>query len=99
MTFSYECQKCKKHFDTEFPEGKAPRGMKWPSCGGDGKRIYSGMSIMLKVNGVHGGINRASTFGEQMKSGNTQAGKRMRVNRTPPKLVGYNYGGGKVVEA
>jgi putative FmdB family regulatory protein len=99
MTFSYECQKCGKRFDSEFPVGKAPRGMKCPSCGGDGKRIYSGMSIMLKVSGAHGGINRATSFGESMKAKNAQAGKRMRMNRTPPKLVGYDYGGGKTVEA
>lgn len=98
MTFSYECQKCRKHFDADFPVGKAPRGMKCPSCGGDGKRVYSGMSIMLKTNGAQGGIHRSSSFGEQMKARNMQAASRMR-GRTAPKLLGHQYADGSVKEA
>jgi hypothetical protein len=56
------------------------------------------MSVMLKTRGSNGGISRSSSFGEQQKSRNLAAEKRMRMNRTPPKLLGYDYGGGRVVE-
>lgn len=99
MIFSYECQKCKKRFDGEFPIGKAPRATACPYCKGVGKRLYEGMSIMLKVNGANGGINRTSGFGELMKSKNAAAADRMKGKKPPMRVKAYDYGNGKVVEA
>jgi len=99
MFFPYECQKCGKRFDGEFPIGQAPRGTRCPACKGIGRRVYEGTSIMLKTNGDNGGISRSSSFGEQMKVRNAEAGRRMRKNRTPPKLLGYSHTDGRVTEA
>ena len=95
MLFGYECQKCHKRFDADFPIGKATRMAPCPFCKGTGKRVYEGTSIAVKINGH---TSMSSTFGEQMKKRNTEAAHRMK-GRKPPKLVGYDYGGGKVVEA
>lgn len=54
---------------------------------------------MLRTNGVHGGISRSSGFGEQLRRRNEEAGRRMRRNRTPPKLLGYSHADGRIVEA
>ena len=99
MLFPYECQKCGRRFDGEFPIGQAPRGTRCPVCKGTSKRVYEGTSIMLRTSGVSGGISRSSNFGEQMKKRNEEAGRRMRVNRSPPKLLGYSHADGQVVEA
>jgi putative FmdB family regulatory protein len=99
MLFPYECQKCSKRFDSEFPIGRAPRGTRCPACKGMSRRVYSGTSIMLKANGANGGISRSSSFGEEMKTRNTEAGRRMRRNRTPPKLLGYSHTDGRITEA
>jgi len=94
MVFGYECDKCKKRFDADFPIGKAPR-VAACSCGGKGKRVYAGMSIAVRINGH---TSLSSSFGEQMKKRNADAAHRMK-GRTAPKLLGHDYGGGKVVEA
>ena len=99
MLFPYECQKCSRRFDGEFPVGTAPRETRCPVCKGLSKRVYEGMSIMLRTKGTGGGISRGSSFGEQMKKKNEQAGRRMRVNRTAPKLLGYSHADGRVTEA
>jgi predicted nucleic acid-binding Zn ribbon protein len=94
MLFGYECQKCSKRFDADFPIGTAPRSTRCPTCKGLGKRVYEGTSIAIKIGGH---TSLSSNFGEQMKKKNTDAAHRMK-GRTAPKLVGYDYGGGKVVE-
>lgn len=96
MLFPYQCQKCEKRFDGDFPIGKAPRGgVPCPSCGGSGKRVYEGMSISVKV----GSFSRPSTFGEQMKARNAEAGKRMKGRKPPVRVKAYDYGNGDVREA
>ena len=98
MFFSYACQKCNKRFDRQFPVGKAPRETVC-DCGGKGKRVYEGMSIMLRTNGVHGGINRGSSFGEQMKAKNVRAAERQKSKTPPVRLAGYKYADGSIREA
>ena len=95
MFFPYQCQKCDKRFDGEFPIGKAPRGIPCPACKGKGKRIYEGMSIAVKIDGM---THRTSQFGEQMKSRNMQAAERMKGRKAPVRLTAWDYGNGKVEE-
>lgn len=95
MIFSYECSKCNKRFEGEFPIGKAPRVLECPICNGEGKRIYSGMNIVFKINGH---TSLSSNYGEQLKKKNEAAAYRMQ-GREAPKLLGYKYSDGSVKEA
>ena len=95
MLFPYQCEKCGNKLDGDFPIGKAPRSMPC-TCGANAKRVYSGVSIAVSVHGVSSG--RKMTFGEEMKQRNASAGKRMKGHKPPVKLVGYDYGDGKVKE-
>ena len=95
MLFSYECQKCGNRFDGEYPIGQAPRTTPCQTCKGNSKRVYEGMSIAVKVSGRA----PSSTFGEQMKSRNLAAGKRMKGRKAPVRLKALDYGGGDVREA
>jgi predicted nucleic acid-binding Zn ribbon protein len=92
MLFGYECEKCSKRMDADFPVGKAPRTVRCTSCGSTSKRVYEGTSISLKIDGHYA---RTSTFGEQMKKRNEAAAGRMR-GRTAPKLLGYQHADGSV---
>jgi len=96
MLFPFQCQKCKKRFDGEFSIGKAPRETPCPNCQGNSKRIYEGMSIAVKINGA---MCRTSSFGEQMKARNAQAGYRMQGHKAPVRLTAYDHGGGDIREA
>ena len=93
MIFPYQCEKCERRFDKEFPIGKAPRGVPCP-CGGTGKRVYAGMSLSVKV----GSFSRPSSFGEQMKARNAEAGKRMKGHKPPVRLKALDFGNGDVRE-
>jgi len=94
MLFPYQCQKCSKRFDGDFPIGKAPREVPCPSCDGQGKRVYEGMSLSVRVGGrVH-----SSSFGEQMKARNAEAGRRMKGRKPPVRVKAYDYGKGDVRE-
>lgn len=94
MLFPYQCQKCEKRFDGDFPIGQAPRQTSCPSCDGEGKRIYEGLSLGVKI----GGNTIHRTFGEQMKSRNAQAAHRMKGNRPPVRPIAHDYGNGDVRE-
>jgi len=93
MTFSYMCVKCGKGFDGDWTIGKAPKTVPCPACGGTGKRVYSGVSIAVKVSG-----SRPSGFGEQMKRRNDEAGRRMKARKPPVRLAALDYGDGNVKE-
>ena len=95
MQFPYQCQKCEKRFDADYPIGKAPRVVPCPSCGGDGKRIYEGMNVTVKTDGA---FHRTSNFGEQMKHRNEKAGQRMRGKKPGMRLAAYDYGHGDIRE-
>lgn len=95
MLFGYECGKCNKRFDADYPIGKAPRTAPCPSCKGSGKRVYAGMSIAVKINGH---TSLSTSFGEQMKKKNMDAAHRMK-GRTAPKLLGHQYADGSIKEA
>jgi putative FmdB family regulatory protein len=92
MTFVYVCGECGKRFEEEHSIGKAPRTVPCPACGKVGKRVYDGMSIAVRV----GGHTSRSTFGEQMKSRNQAAGRRMQGRKPPVRVVAYDHGGGDV---
>jgi putative FmdB family regulatory protein len=94
MLFSYECQKCGKRFDGEYPIGKAPRVTPCPACKSKSKRVYEGMSISVRVSGM---ISH-STFGEQMKSRNLAAGHRMKGRKPPVRVKAFDYGNGDIRE-
>lgn len=94
MLFSYHCVKCDKEFDGDYPIGKAPRVVPCPSCGGNGKRVYTGTSICVRV----GGRALSSKFGEQMKRRNEEAGRRMKARKPPVRLKAFDFGGGDVRE-
>jgi putative FmdB family regulatory protein len=96
MIFPYQCQKCGKRFDVEFAIGKAPRATPCPDCKGDGKRIYEGMSIAVKVGGAF--HHRTSSFGEQMKARNVKAAQRQRGRKAPVRRAALDYGGGDIRE-
>jgi len=95
MFFPYECQKCEKKFDGEFPVGQAPRETPCPDCKGKSKRVYEGMGFAVKIGGA---IDRKSTFGEHMKAKNTQAAYRMQGKKAPVRIAAYDHGGGDVRE-
>ena len=95
MQFPFQCQKCQKRFDGDYPIGKAPRETRCPSCKGKSKRLYEGMSIAVKIDGD---FRHSSSFGEQMRERNLAAGKRMQ-GRTPGlRRVATDYGGGDIRE-
>lgn len=96
MFFPFQCQKCHKKFDGEFPIGKAPRETPCPTCKGTSKRVYEGTSIAVKIGGsfVH-----SSSFGEQMKNRNLQAAHRMKGRVAPVRLKAWDHGGGDIREA
>lgn len=94
MLFSYECQKCGKRFDGEYPIGKAPRVTPCPACKSDSKRVYAGVSISVKVSGRAA----SSTFGEQMKARNLAAGHRMKGRKPPVRTTAHDYGNGDIRE-
>ena len=95
MLFPYQCKKCEKKFDGDFPVGKAPREVPCPDCKGTGKRVYEGMSFAVKIGGA---IDRKSTFGENMKARNTQAAYRMQGKKSPVRLKAWDHGEGDVRE-
>lgn len=94
MLFPFQCKKCQKRFDGDFPIGKAPREIPCPSCKGTGKRIYEGLSLGVCISGV----THPTTFGEQMKARNAQAAHRMQGRVPPVKRVANDFGGGDVRE-
>ena len=90
MTYEYECD-CGARTERRARMGSAPRTVKCPKCGAKAKRIFNSFAI-----GIDGGIDRKSTFGENMRKRNDTAGRRMRKNRDAPvKLSAYDYGDGK----
>jgi putative FmdB family regulatory protein len=93
MLFPFECSKCKNRFDEQFPIGKAPREVRCPKCKGLAKRVYSGMSIGVKIDGA---FHRTSSFGEQMKEKNTKAAHRMQGKKAPVRLTAWDHGNGDV---
>ena len=95
MLFSFQCQKCMKKFDGEFSIGKAPRTTACPTCKGNSKRIYEGMSIAVKIGGS---FAKSSTFGEQMKSRNLKAANRMKGQRPGLRPVAHDFGNGDIRE-
>jgi len=94
MLFPYQCTKCDNRFDGDYPIGQAPRTVPCPSCGGTAKRVYTGMSLFVRVAGKPLSRN----FGEQMKMRNLEAGKRMRDRKPPVRLKAYDYGNGDIRE-
>lgn len=94
MLYEYHCEKCDERVEQQFRIGKAPRTVKC-RCGAQAKRVYS--SFALSVNG---GIDRKSTFGEELKKRNERAAKRMRKEhgKGPVRTVAHDYGGGDVRE-
>ena len=96
MLFPYQCQKCGNRFDGDFPIGKAPRKAPCPSCKGDSKRIYEGLSVAVKIGGH---FCKTSKFGEQMKQKNEAAAHRMKGRKAPVRLTAWDHGGGDVRDA
>jgi hypothetical protein len=57
------------------------------------------MSIAVKIDGrTTGQIARKSTFGEEMKNRNIEAGKRMKGLKAPVRLAACDYGNGDIRE-
>jgi putative FmdB family regulatory protein len=94
MVYEYECGKCGQKVDSSFRMGQAKKSVECPACGGRATRVFS--SFALEVNG---GINRKSTFGEEMRQRNVKAGKRMRGQKAPVRTIAHDYGNGDVREA
>ena len=95
MQFPYQCDKCGRKVDGDYPIGQAPRTVPCSSCGGTCKKVYAGMSLSIRVDGR----TRGSTFGEQMKQRNVSAAHRMKGRKPPVRLLGYEHKDGSVVEA
>lgn len=94
MTYEYECGKCGGTTDESFRMGEAAKTVKCSVCGSRAKRIFSSPAIE-----INGGIERKSTFGEDMRKRNENAGRRMKGQKAPVKTVAYDYGGGDIREA
>jgi predicted nucleic acid-binding Zn ribbon protein len=95
MQFPFQCKKCGKRFDGEYPIGKAPRVTPCPSCKGTANRIYEGLSLSVKVGGD---FIRSSKFGEEMKAKNSKAAYRQKGRKAPVRLAAYDHGNGDVRE-
>jgi predicted nucleic acid-binding Zn ribbon protein len=93
MQFPFQCKKCGKRFDGEYPIGKAPRVTPCPSCKGTANRIYEGLSLSVKIGGD---FLRSSKFGEEMKAKNSKAASKMRGRVPPVRRVATDYGNGKI---
>jgi hypothetical protein len=93
MLFPFQCEKCGKKMDEDFPIGKAPRSVRC-SCGGTCRRVYAGTSLSIRVSGRTSG----STFGEQQRQKNLQASHRMKGRKPPVRTVAYDYGNGDMRE-
>ncbi len=94
MQYDYECEKCDGRTERSFRIGQAPRTVKCGSCGKQAKRVYNGFAL-----GINGGIDRPSTFGEEMKNRNKKAATRMQGREAPVKLIAHDYGNGDIREA
>ena len=95
MQFPFQCQKCQKRFDGDYPIGKAPRETRCPSCKGKSKRLYEGMSIAVKIDGD---FRHSSSFGEQMRAKNLAAAERQKGRVAPVRLKAWDHGGGDIRE-
>lgn len=95
MIYPYKCEACRKRSDVEFPMGKNPRELECYHCGQRARRVYEGMSIALKI----GSSFSKTSFGEQMKSKNLEAGKRMKARKPPVRVIAHDYGNGDIREA
>jgi len=93
MVYEYQCEKCKEITEKDFSMGKAPRSVKC-GCGARAKRVYN--SFALSING---GIDRKSTFGEEMKKRNEKAAHRQQGQKAPVRTVAHDYGNGDIREA
>jgi len=92
MLYDYECEKCGESVEKDFRMGKAPRAVKCP-CGAKAKRVYSTFAL-----GANGGIDRKSTFGEEMKKRNERAAHRQKGRKAPVRTVAHDYGNGDIRE-
>ena len=95
MQFPFQCKKCGKRFDGEYPIGKAPRVTPCPSCRGTANRIYEGLSLSVKIGGD---FLRSSKFGEEMKAKNLKTKYRQQGKVPGLRLAAYDYGNGDVRE-
>jgi len=94
MLYEYQCEKCGEKLEGAFRMGEAPRTVEC-RCGAEASRVFS--TFALSING---GIDRKTTFGEEMKQRNERAGRRMRKEhgKGPVRTVAYDYGNGRVEE-
>ena len=95
MQFPFQCKKCGKRFDGEYPIGKAPRVAPCLSCKGTANRIYEGLSLSVKIGGD---FLRSSKFGEEMKAKNLKAASRQKGRKAPVRLAAYDHGNGDIRE-
>ena len=96
MLYPYQCQKCKSRADLEYRMGQAPRTVACPKCGAEAKRVYEGMSFILRGNDWP---SKSGRFKREMTGRNERAGERMRKEHTPGmNLVAHDFGNGDVRE-
>lgn len=93
MLFDFVCQDCQHSFECDYAIGKAPRNISCVKCSGLAKRVYSS-SIGISVSRV----THPSTFGEQMKAKNAEAGFKMQGQKPPVRISAYDYGDGDIRE-
>lgn len=94
MLYPYQCQECDREFDEEYRMGHAPRQVKCSVCGCVSKRVYHGLGITSSISV----ITHPSTFGEQMKARNNEAGYRMQGREAPVRVTAYDHGNGDIRE-
>ncbi len=95
MVFEYACKACEIKFEKNFPIGKADGEVPCPECKEDCKRHYGNMSFILKGGGWPGKTN---SMNKEMTDKNEAAGRRMRKEHTPMKMIAHDYGDGDVRE-
>lgn len=94
MIFPYVCSKCGARREIVAGVGKAPKSPRCDKCKGVCKRVYEAVSVAFKGSGW----TTKSSFGEEMKRKNEEAGRRMKGNTPPVRRVATDYGDGDIRE-
>ncbi len=83
--YEYWCDKCEQITEYEFPFAKCPMTAACKKCGKDSPRYLGGpMTFILKGSGWP---SKTNAINNDITRKQEQAGKRMRKNWKPPKLV------------
>lgn len=97
VKFDYFCSSCKLLFERQFKPGKDKARQKCPRCGKMVSKYFGTISTVTVFKG--GGFpSNDMKFNKDMTRRNEEAGRRMRKNRPPVRIVAHQYPDGSVRE-